>query len=71
VTALRPFNPLAIPGWILSARLLRARRLSPTSLRLFNAVVPIAKRLDFLSRFAGLALLACAEKPRRSEAARA
>jgi SAM-dependent methyltransferase len=61
---LRNFNPLAIPGWIVSAKLLRARRLNVHSARLFNAIVPIARRLDFLSRFAGLALIAIAERTR-------
>jgi 2-polyprenyl-3-methyl-5-hydroxy-6-metoxy-1,4-benzoquinol methylase len=62
IVALRNFNPLAIPGWIVSAKLLRARRLDVRSARLFNTIVPLARRLDFLSRFAGLALLACAER---------
>lgn len=59
---IRNFNPLGIPGWILSARILRRRRLNVTMLRLYNAVVPLARRLDFLARFAGLSLLVCAEK---------
>ncbi len=63
MVALRNFNPLAIPGWIVSAKLLRARRLDVRSARLFNALVPMARRLDFLARFGGLALLACAERP--------
>ena len=63
VVALRNFNPLAIPGWVVSAKLLRTRRLNVGAARLFNAVVPLARRLDFLARFAGLALLVCAERP--------
>jgi len=59
---MRHFNPLGIPGWIVSARLLRTRQLDATALRLYNAIVPLARRLDFLSRFGGLALIACAEK---------
>ncbi len=69
VVALRPFNPLAVPGWLVSGRVLRSRRVHPGALRLFNAVVPIARRLDFLSRLGGLALLACAEKPRGASGA--
>ena len=60
VAALRNFNPLAIPGWIVTAKLQRARRLNVRSTRLFNAIVPLARRLDVLSRFGGLALIACA-----------
>ena len=63
VVHLRYFNPLAIPGWILSARILRSRQLNANAARLFNALVPLARRLDFLSRFGGLALLVCAERP--------
>jgi 2-polyprenyl-3-methyl-5-hydroxy-6-metoxy-1,4-benzoquinol methylase len=63
VIAMRYFNPFAIPGWILSAKILRAQRLSPASARLFNAAVPLLRRLDFFSRFGGLALIACAERP--------
>ncbi len=63
VVSMRNFNPLAIPGWVLSAKILRARRLSVSAARLFNALVPAAKRLDFLSRFGGLALIACGRKP--------
>jgi len=64
VVEMRNFNPLAIPGWIVSGKLLRSRRLDPRLTRLFNAIVPIARRLDFLSRFAGLALIAFAERRR-------
>lgn len=59
----RNFNPLAIPGWVLSAKVLRSRRLNVHAARLFNAVVPIARRLDFLARLGGLALLVAAERP--------
>jgi SAM-dependent methyltransferase len=59
---LRCFNPLAIPGWIVSGKLLRSRRVSPSAARFFNALVPLAKRVDVLSRVTGLALLACGEK---------
>jgi SAM-dependent methyltransferase len=63
VVALRNFNPLGILGWAVSARLLRRPTIDVGSARLFNRLVPVARRLDFLSRFAGLALLACAERP--------
>jgi hypothetical protein len=61
--ALRRFNPLGILGWVVSARLLRRPTIDVGSARLFNRLVPLARRLDFLSRIAGLALLACAERP--------
>jgi len=62
VIRIRNFNPLAIPGWILSGKLLRSRRLDPRLTRVFNAIVPIARRVDFLARLAGLALIAVAER---------
>jgi len=62
VAELRNFNPLAVPGWILTAKLLKRERLDVGAARLFNAFVPVVRRLDFLSRFGGLALIACAER---------
>lgn len=62
VARIRNFNPLAIPGWILSGKLLRSRRLDPRLTRAFNAIVPLARRVDFLARLAGLALIAVAER---------
>jgi SAM-dependent methyltransferase len=62
VVALRSFNPLAIPGWVLSAKVLRSRRLNARAARLFNALVPLARHLDLPSRCGGLSLLVCAER---------
>ena len=61
-TTIRNFNPLAIPGWLLAAKLQRARSINVRAARLFNRMVPLARRLDFLSRLGGLALIACAER---------
>jgi SAM-dependent methyltransferase len=62
IVMLRNFNPLAIPGWIVSAKLMRSRRVSIRAARLFNTIVPLARRVDFLSHLAGLALIVCAER---------
>ena len=59
---MRHFNPLGVPGWIVSAKILHRRHLDAKALRLYNVLVPLARRLDFLSRVGGLALVACAEK---------
>jgi transposase len=48
---------------VLAHKLARAVYYMLTRQRVFNAFVPVARRLDFLSRFGGLALLACAERP--------
>ena len=62
VAGLRRFNPLSIPGWFLTGRLLRRTRLDPGSLRIYDALVPLARALDPLTRFAGISLLACGER---------
>jgi len=59
---IRNFNPLAIPGWVVSAKILRMPRVDVRSARLFNRIVPLARRLDFLSALGGLALIVCAER---------
>ena len=62
VQAIRNFNPLAVLGWLLFGRLLRAPRFNVRSARFFNAIVPVVRRLEFLSRWGGLALIVCAER---------
>jgi SAM-dependent methyltransferase len=62
VAALRRFNALSIPGWILTGRVLRRERLDPRALRAYDRLVPLARALDPWTRFAGVALLACGEK---------
>jgi 2-polyprenyl-3-methyl-5-hydroxy-6-metoxy-1,4-benzoquinol methylase len=58
----RCFNPFSIPGWIVAGKLLRSSRLNPASLRGYDALVPVLRRLDFLSRLTGLSLIVCAER---------
>jgi len=60
---LRHFNPLAVVGWWVTARVLRAPRLNRHAVRAFNAIVPLARRLDVLARCGGLSLLAVGERP--------
>jgi SAM-dependent methyltransferase len=64
VVSMRNFNPLAIAGWVLSGKLRRTGRIDRRSARLYNAIVPLARRLDFLAHLGGLALIVCAERPR-------
>ena len=59
---MRKFNPFSVPGWILTNNVFRAKRLNIGSLRLYDSLVPVLRPLDFLSRAAGLALIACGEK---------
>jgi SAM-dependent methyltransferase len=60
--SIRCFNPFSIPGWFVSGRLLRAKRLDVTSLRAYDALVPLLRCVDVTSRLTGLALIAVAEK---------
>jgi hypothetical protein len=62
VVWIRNFNPFSIPGWILSAKIFRTRRLNPSQLRLYNSLVPLLRRFDFLSKLGGLSLILHAEK---------
>jgi 2-polyprenyl-3-methyl-5-hydroxy-6-metoxy-1,4-benzoquinol methylase len=62
VVWIRNFNPFSIPGWILSAKIFRVRRLNPSWLRFYNNLVPLLRRLDFLSKLGGLSLILHAEK---------
>ena len=40
------FNRMTYPGWFLNSRLLRRRTLSRTQLKLFDALVPLWRRID-------------------------
>ncbi len=62
VVALRNFGPFAIPGWVLSGRVLRSSRLSPRALVAYDGLVPIMRAFDFLSRLGGVSLIAVAER---------
>lgn len=61
ITWMRNFNPVGIAGWALSGKVRRTPRLDRRSARLYNAIEPLARRVDALSRFCGLALIICAE----------
>lgn len=62
VRMLRRFNPFSIPGWIVASGVSRNGNLNVSSLRTYNALVPVLRKVDVVSRGAGLSLIACAEK---------
>jgi SAM-dependent methyltransferase len=62
IVSLRGFNALSTPGWWLSGKLLRRRDIDPRMLRMHDALVPVARAVDRVLPFAGVSLLACAEK---------
>lgn len=56
------FNPYLVPGWFVNGRILRQQRLSATPLRLYDACVPLLRKLGPLSFAGGITLIAHAEK---------
>jgi 2-polyprenyl-3-methyl-5-hydroxy-6-metoxy-1,4-benzoquinol methylase len=62
VVALRNFGPFAILGWALAGHVMRSTRLSPRALAAYDALVPVMRVFDFLSRLGGLSLIAAAER---------
>ena len=56
------FGRIGGAACFVSTKLLRQRRLSVPWLRSVNALLPVLRRVDALSRVTGLSLLACAEK---------
>jgi len=62
LTFLQRFDPFAIPGWIVLNNIVRAQQLNRRALSAYDALVPWMRPFGFLSRVAGLSLIACAEK---------
>jgi hypothetical protein len=63
VVFLRRFNPFSILlGWILENNVSRSKSLNTTWLRTYDALVPVLRRLDVITRGLGLTLIACGEK---------
>lgn len=62
VTHLIDFNRFSVPGWWLNGKILKRRVLVRSHLRVFDAVVPLVKRLDQRLPWGGLSLIAVGEK---------
>lgn len=56
-----PFNRSTYPGWVLNSRILKRRTLSGTQLRLFDAAVPLLRRIDHLLPWQPNSLIAVVE----------
>jgi SAM-dependent methyltransferase len=52
------FNRATLPGWILNSRILRRKTLSTIQLGIFNALVPLARRIDPLLPWPATSLIA-------------
>jgi hypothetical protein len=57
------FNLIAILGWFVSGTLLRKKMISGGQMKLFNAMVPLWKVIDFFFRkIAGISVISVGEK---------
>jgi glycosyltransferase involved in cell wall biosynthesis len=59
---LRDFNRAGVPGWFVNGKLLRRRRFDRFQLKLFNMLVPLARRADGLLPWPGLGMIAVARR---------
>lgn len=67
VVQTREFNRLGVLGWYVSGRLGR-RDLSPTQMKLFNRLLPVAKIIERFDGLPGLSVIAIGRKPSRAPA---
>jgi SAM-dependent methyltransferase len=63
VVELRHVNPVGLPGWFVTSRVLRVRQVPSGPLRLFDRLVPVLRALDELRLPFGLSLWAVARRP--------
>jgi glycosyltransferase involved in cell wall biosynthesis len=62
VEAMHELNKAAAPVWLLSSKLLRAKRFNKLSLKLFDKTVWLWRRIDWLLPWRGLSLVVVARK---------
>ncbi len=62
VESCRGFNRAGVPGWWWNGRVLRRTRFSRFQLKVFNALVPLLRRVDRFLPWKGLGLLAVARR---------
>lgn len=63
VEACRGFNALGMLGWLVSGKLLRRRRLSPSQMKVFNLMMPIARLVEHVPGWPALSVIAVGRKP--------
>lgn len=63
VRTVKDFNRVGFLGWLVFSRLLQEKELSGSMMGLFNFLLPIAKRLEFLNVVPGVSIVAVARKP--------
>jgi len=67
----RRFSKLGSICWAVSGHLLRRRQLSPTQMRWFDRILPLAKAAEHVLPVAGMSLIVVGRKPARSATRRA
>ncbi|HUP22254.1 MAG TPA: glycosyltransferase [Thermoanaerobaculia bacterium] len=71
LSELRQFNRISKPAWWINGRLLRRRRFGRVQLKLFDAAMPLVRRVDRFLPWDGLGLVAVAKKTADSPTAAA
>jgi len=57
------FNRISRPGWFLNGRILRRSTISRTQLRVFDALVPLWRKIDSWLPWSSVSLIAVARRP--------
>jgi glycosyltransferase involved in cell wall biosynthesis len=64
VTKTFHFNRIGVAGWFLNGKLLRRTRMAKYQLKMFDSLVWLWRRIDWLLPWPGLSIVAIGEKPR-------
>lgn len=64
VTKTFHFNRIGVAGWFLNGKLLRRTRMAKYQLKLFDSLVWLWRRVDWLLPWPGLSIVAIGEKPK-------
>ena len=59
----RQFNRFATLGWFISGKLLGAKKIKPGQMKLYNALLPIAKMMENIPIWPALSLIIVGQKP--------
>lgn len=59
----RQFNRFATLGWFVSGKLLGAKKIKPGQMKLYNALLPIAKMMENMPIWPALSLIIVGQKP--------
>jgi SAM-dependent methyltransferase len=57
------FNRVSVPGWWVNGRVLKRQTFSPLQLKVFDALLPVLRRIDRVWPWPGLSVIAIGVKP--------